>query len=76
MAESYTGEVRNGVVVFDAGGSPPFPEGMKVRIEPAELERDLDALRDLLLSVAGMAQGLPPDLAEQHDHYLHGQPKR
>ena len=56
--------------------TPPLPDGTKVRVEPTELERDIDALRDLLLSVAGKAQGLPPDLAAQHDHYLHGQPKR
>ena len=75
MAETYTGEVRNGVVVFDEG-TPPLPEGMKVQVEPAEMQRDIEALRELLLSVAGKAQGLPPDLAAQHDHYLHGQPKR
>lgn len=39
-------------------------------------QRDLDALRDLLLSFAGKAQGLPPEMAAQHDHYLHGTPKR
>ena len=25
---------------------------------------------------AGKAEGLPPDLAENHDHYLHGAPKK
>ena len=75
MAETYTGEVRGGVIVPDEG-TPPLPEGTKVRIEPAEMPREIEALRDLLLSVAGKAQGLPPDLAAQHDHYLHGQPKR
>lgn len=29
-----------------------------------------------LLELAGTAEGLPPDFAEQHDHYLHGTPKR
>jgi hypothetical protein len=76
MAESYTGEVRNGVVVFDAGGPPPFPEGMKVRVEPAELKDAVADLSRILLEFAGKAQGLPPDMAEQHDHYLHGTPKR
>ena len=75
MAEPYNGQVMNGVVVFDEG-TPPPPEGMKVQVAPAELDRDFDALRDLLLSVAGKAEGLPSDLAEQHDHYLHGLPKR
>jgi hypothetical protein len=75
MAETYTGQVQNGVIVLDEGTSP-LPEGTRVRIEPAELQRDVEALRQLLLDVAGKAQGLPPDMAAQHDHYLHGQPKR
>jgi len=29
MSETYTGEVKNGVVVFDQG-TPPLPEGTKV----------------------------------------------
>lgn len=29
-----------------------------------------------LLGLAGKAEGLQPDMAEQHDHYLHGTPKR
>ena len=75
MAETYTGEVRGGVIVFDVG-TPPLPEGMRVRIEPADTQKDIEAFRDLLLSVAGKAQDLPPDLAARHDHYLHGQAKR
>jgi hypothetical protein len=31
---------------------------------------------EALLEVAGTAEGLPPDFAENHDHYLHGAPKR
>lgn len=33
-------------------------------------------LAERLSSVIGKAEGLPTDLADQHDHYLHGQPKR
>lgn len=29
-----------------------------------------------LLEVAGTAEGLPADFAENHDHYLHGAPKK
>ena len=35
-----------------------------------------ESLGDFLLRVAGTAAGLPPDLAENHDHYLYGTPKR
>ena len=31
---------------------------------------------EALLEVAGTAQGLPSDLAQNHDHYLHGTPRR
>ena len=31
---------------------------------------------NLLLRLAGAAHGLPPDLAENHDFYLYGAPKR
>jgi hypothetical protein len=29
-----------------------------------------------LMEVAGTVEGLPADYAENHDHYLHGQPRR
>ena len=74
MAETYVGEVRNGVVVFDEGMPPP-PEGSRLRIEvvaeAAEPRRR--NLAERLASVIGRAEGLPTDLADQHDHYLHGQ---
>ena len=33
-------------------------------------------LSEALLEFAGVAEGLPTDMAENHDHYLHGVPKR
>ncbi len=75
MAETYNGQVQNGVVVFDEG-TPPLPEGTRVRVEAAELKDAVADLSRILLEFAGKAQGLPADLAEQHDHYLHGTPKR
>ena len=35
-----------------------------------------ESLGDFVRRVAGTAEGLPPDLAENHDHYLYGTPKR
>ena len=35
-----------------------------------------ESLGDFFLRVAGTAAGLPPDLAENHDHHLYGTPKR
>jgi hypothetical protein len=75
MAESYTGQVRNGVVVLDEG-TPPLPEGMRLRLQPIDMEKALDDLSQSLLELAGTLEGLPEDYAENLDHYLHGQPKR
>jgi hypothetical protein len=33
-------------------------------------------LADIFAAVIGKAEGLPPDMAEQHDHYLYGTPKQ
>lgn len=89
MAESYTGEVKNGVVVFDAG-TPPPPEGMKVQVEPrsASIEAEVGSnaiddpaagTRAWMLGLAreaeALAPPLPEDLAERHDHYAHGKPR-
>jgi hypothetical protein len=35
-----------------------------------------EGLSNFLLRVAGTAEGLPSDLAENHDHYLYGAPRR
>ena len=75
MAETYTGQIQNGVVVFDEG-TPHPPEGMKVQVEPVDMKEAVADLSRILLEFAGKAQGLPSDMAEQHDHYLHGTPKR
>ena len=77
MAETYTGQVQDGVIVLDEG-TPPLPEGARLRMELVE-EGEKPRRRTLaerLASVIGRAEGLPSDLADQHDHYLHGQPKR
>jgi hypothetical protein len=75
MAETYTGQVQNGVIVLDEG-TPALPEGMKVRIEPVNMKLTLEDLSARLRALAGRAEGLPEDLAENLDHYLHGHPKR
>ncbi len=35
-----------------------------------------ETVSDFLLAMAGIADGLPADLAENHDHYLYGAPRR
>lgn len=76
---TYRGRVRNGVVEFEDETVPP--DGTIVRVEPVgEVSPPKDSsgtLAERLLRHAGTAgDGLPSDLARNHDHYLHGQPKR
>ncbi len=79
------GTVVNGTIVLD--GNEPLPEG--ARVEVALKEQDVRAalgdkempkaaspLGEALMKLAGTAVGLPEDMAVQHDHYLHGTPKR
>ncbi len=69
------GTVVNGVIVLDA--SHPLPEGTRVDVvvqKPAE-ETTEPTLANLF-PLAGTASDLPEDMAAQHDHYLHGTPKR
>jgi predicted DNA-binding antitoxin AbrB/MazE fold protein len=70
---SYLGEVKNGVIVLEE--EVPLTEGAKVRVEFIETA-DLPTLAERLKDFIGKAEGLPPDLAKNHDHYLHGQPKK
>ena len=77
---TYRGRVENGVVVLD----PPadLPDGAEVEVHlirsPAEDAADGEgpSLYERLKDVAGKAEGLPPDGAVNHDHYLYGVPKR
>ena len=77
----YKGHVEKGVVILDDPVS--LPDGLKVQIEPlpvtqADIETDniTETLGEKLLKHAGKAVGLPPDLAENHDHFLYGTPKK
>ena len=70
---TYRGHVENGVVVLDEPAS--LPEGAKVRVELEAPEREL-TLAERLKDVVGILKGLPADFAAQHDHYIHGTPKR
>jgi hypothetical protein len=70
----YTGKVRDGVVVLE--GSPPLKEGTVVAVEPLEQTSRSSNLGQRLKRFSGSAKGLPQDMARNHDHYLHGRPKK
>lgn len=68
------GTVTNGVVVLDPGAK--LPDGTRVELVIKEQPTAECTLGQRLLKLSGIAEGLPTDLAEQHDHYIHGIPKR
>jgi hypothetical protein len=69
---TYRGHVQNGSVVFDE--AVVLPEGMQVRVEP--LAESGKTLAERFGGLIGCISDLPSDMAENHDHYIHGTPKR
>src|SRR5687767_2479029 len=65
-----SGTVQNGVIVIDTGVA--LPEGARVKV----LLDNGTTLAQRLQKFKGCAQGLPDDLAQNHDHYLYGTPKK
>ena len=68
----YRGHIKNGVVVFE--DPIPLPEGAEVQVEP--VNGNPSTLAKRFKDIIGCAKGLPSDLAKNHDHYLHGTPKK
>ena len=67
------GTLNKGVVVLDQPS--PWPEGTRVNVVVQPAGKKL-TLAEKLLRHAGTVPDLPSDMAEQHDHYIHGTPKR
>jgi hypothetical protein len=74
------GHVENGQIVLH--GDVQLADGMKVRIEllqtSAEKQQAAAAGTQFehYKSFIGSIDDLPSDFAAQHDHYIHGTPKR
>jgi len=77
-AKELTGRVINGIVVLDQPCS--LVDGTEVRVRPVhklpEPKANESSLSELLISFAGTVEGLPRDMALNHDHYLYGVPKK
>ena len=76
---TYTAKVQNGVIVVD--GDIRFPEGCRLLVAPVDAGGQASAseggsIWNDLKELAGSAEGLPEDMADNHDHYIHGTEKR
>ena len=83
---TYRGMVKGGIVVLDAANS--LPDGTEVTVAPVNDSNDSrrdesssqpsvwDKMLELGRSAESKPCDLPADLAANHDHYLHGLPKR
>jgi hypothetical protein len=71
---SFEGTVMNGTIVLD--DPQTLPEGARVEVVLKPAEDQPKTLREFLIKNAGCMTDLPADFAAQHDHYIHGTPKR
>ncbi len=71
---SYRGHVKNGVVLLDEPAD--LPEGSAVEVTPVTPVGSATDAGRWLLQFAGIIKDLPPDFAQNHDHYIHGTPKK
>lgn len=77
---TYRGHVKNGVVVLE--DRIKLAEGTPVRVQPlsrpprTKKAARVRTLGERLLKFAGKVKGLPRDMARNHDHYIHGMPRK
>jgi hypothetical protein len=74
MIMTFRGHVKDGQIAFDEPVA--LPEGAAVQVEIVQTRTEQPTIWEELLELAGKAEGLPPDMAENHDHYLYGTPKK
>ena len=74
----FQGIVHNGVIVPDDAAA--LTEGTRVRFTVVASDKSSDTSQrpfgERFAAFKGAAQGLPADLAAQHEHYRLGTPKQ
>lgn len=72
--QPITAKYEEGHVVLPPDLDVDWPSGITVRVVP--VEEEIPTLAEIMAKYRGIATDLPEDLAENHDHYLHGTPKK
>lgn len=70
---TYRRRVKNGVIVLTPPAS--LPEGAEVEVAPLADDQPAPTLAERYKSIIGIIEALPSDMAENHDHYIHGAAK-
>jgi hypothetical protein len=74
------GRIERGVVVLE--DPKALPEGTVVEVSPVETAPQAvegekqPSWGEVFDDLIGTVEGLPADFAQNHDHYIHGTPKR
>ncbi len=70
------GVVRNGKIEIEP--HQELPEGTRVLVRPKteNIEGESGPTLLSLMKLVGTCDDLPADFAAEHDHYIHGTPKR
>ena len=73
---TYKGTIRNGVVVFQ--GDVSLPENAEVNVELIGQTdcKQPPSWAEVFKDVIGSVDDMPSDMAENHDHYVHGTEKK
>ncbi|HEO70174.1 MAG TPA: hypothetical protein ENN80_02855 [Candidatus Hydrogenedentes bacterium] len=69
----FKGHIEGNVVVLDE--SVDLPEGTVVEVLPVT-DQVRPTIAERFKKVIGVVDDLPEDMARNHDHYIHGTPKR
>jgi len=70
------GHILNGTVVLDEPVKLPDGTSVEVDVRALAPAKDEPSIWDKLKKYSGTVKGLPPDMARNHDHYIHGGPKK
>jgi hypothetical protein len=71
---TIAGTIKGSTVLLDE--APSVPDGTRVDVVLPPVKDEGEPTLKNLLDLAGCVKGMPADFAEQHDHYIHGTPKR
>lgn len=71
---TFTGKVINGAIVLPS--HVKLPEGLQLEVNIPDWPAQTPSIHERLVKFSGIIQDLPADFARNHDHYIHGAPKR